>query len=77
MIKEMRQVRLLFASLHAGAAQIMQRTLLPDALPHVPGIRFSANYLSAGTGAGVRIDGRTSELDWLAELHARSRRGTR
>ena len=37
--------------------EIMQRTLLPDALPHVPGLRFSAKYLPAGSG--VRIGG-----DW-------------
>jgi serine phosphatase RsbU (regulator of sigma subunit)/anti-sigma regulatory factor (Ser/Thr protein kinase) len=36
---------------------IMQRTLLPEALPEVPGIRFSAKYLPAGTG--VKIGG-----DW-------------
>jgi serine phosphatase RsbU (regulator of sigma subunit)/anti-sigma regulatory factor (Ser/Thr protein kinase) len=40
-----------------AATQIMQRTLLPDALPHVPGLRFSAKYLPAGTG--VKIGG-----DW-------------
>src|SRR5206468_733834 len=37
--------------------EIMQRTLLPDALPQVPGVRFSAKYLPAGSG--VRIGG-----DW-------------
>jgi serine phosphatase RsbU (regulator of sigma subunit)/anti-sigma regulatory factor (Ser/Thr protein kinase) len=36
---------------------IMQRTLLPDALPEIPGIRFSAKYLPAGSG--VKIGG-----DW-------------
>ena len=36
---------------------IMQRTLLPDALPCVPGMRFSAKYLPAGSG--VKIGG-----DW-------------
>jgi anti-sigma regulatory factor (Ser/Thr protein kinase)/putative methionine-R-sulfoxide reductase with GAF domain len=36
---------------------IMQRTLLPDALPEIPGMRFSAKYLPAGTG--VKIGG-----DW-------------
>jgi len=36
---------------------IMQRTLLPDALPEVPGIRLSAKYLPAGSG--VKIGG-----DW-------------
>ncbi len=40
-----------------AATQIMQRTLLPDALPHIPGLRFSAKYLPAGTG--VKIGG-----DW-------------
>jgi serine phosphatase RsbU (regulator of sigma subunit) len=36
---------------------IMQRTLLPMALPQIPGLRFSAKYLPAG--AGVKIGG-----DW-------------
>jgi anti-sigma regulatory factor (Ser/Thr protein kinase) len=35
----------------------MQRTLLPMALPQVPGLRFSAKYLPAGSG--VKIGG-----DW-------------
>jgi len=48
---------------HARAAEqravteIMQRSLLPDALPRMPGLRFSAKYLPAG--AGLRIGG-----DW-------------
>jgi serine phosphatase RsbU (regulator of sigma subunit)/anti-sigma regulatory factor (Ser/Thr protein kinase) len=33
-----------------AVTQIMQRTLLPDDLPVVPGLRFSAKYLPAGTG---------------------------
>jgi anti-sigma regulatory factor (Ser/Thr protein kinase) len=36
---------------------IMQRTLLPDALPQIPGMRFSAKYLPAGLG--IKIGG-----DW-------------
>jgi serine phosphatase RsbU (regulator of sigma subunit)/anti-sigma regulatory factor (Ser/Thr protein kinase) len=36
---------------------IMQRSLLPDALPEIPGLRFSAKYLPAGSG--VKIGG-----DW-------------
>jgi serine phosphatase RsbU (regulator of sigma subunit)/anti-sigma regulatory factor (Ser/Thr protein kinase) len=36
---------------------IMQRTLLPEALPDIPGLRLSAKYLPAGTG--VKIGG-----DW-------------
>jgi serine phosphatase RsbU (regulator of sigma subunit)/anti-sigma regulatory factor (Ser/Thr protein kinase) len=36
---------------------IVQRTLLPDALPDIPGMRFSAKYLPAGSG--VKIGG-----DW-------------
>jgi serine phosphatase RsbU (regulator of sigma subunit)/anti-sigma regulatory factor (Ser/Thr protein kinase) len=36
---------------------IMQRALLPEALPDIPGLRFSAKYLPAGTG--VKIGG-----DW-------------
>jgi serine phosphatase RsbU (regulator of sigma subunit)/anti-sigma regulatory factor (Ser/Thr protein kinase) len=40
-----------------AVTQIMQRTLLPDALPNVPGLRFSAKYLPAGSS--VRLGG-----DW-------------
>ncbi len=40
-----------------AVTQIMQRTLLPDALPQIPGMRFSAKYLPAGSG--VKIGG-----DW-------------
>jgi serine phosphatase RsbU (regulator of sigma subunit)/anti-sigma regulatory factor (Ser/Thr protein kinase) len=40
-----------------SVTQIMQRTLLPEALPQVPGLRFSAKYLPAGSG--VKIGG-----DW-------------
>jgi serine phosphatase RsbU (regulator of sigma subunit)/anti-sigma regulatory factor (Ser/Thr protein kinase) len=36
---------------------IMQRSLLPDALPQIPGMRFSAKYLPAGSG--IKIGG-----DW-------------
>ncbi|MGH2904458.1 MAG: ATP-binding SpoIIE family protein phosphatase [Solirubrobacteraceae bacterium] len=36
---------------------IMQRTLLPDALPQIPGMRFSSKYLPAGSG--IKIGG-----DW-------------
>jgi anti-sigma regulatory factor (Ser/Thr protein kinase)/putative methionine-R-sulfoxide reductase with GAF domain len=40
-----------------AVTRIMQRTLLPEALPQVPGLRFSAKYLPAGSG--VKIGG-----DW-------------
>jgi anti-sigma regulatory factor (Ser/Thr protein kinase)/putative methionine-R-sulfoxide reductase with GAF domain len=40
-----------------AVTEIMQRTLLPDALPDIAGLRFSAKYMPAGTG--VRIGG-----DW-------------
>jgi serine phosphatase RsbU (regulator of sigma subunit)/anti-sigma regulatory factor (Ser/Thr protein kinase) len=40
-----------------AVTQIMQRTMLPDALPEVPGLRFSAKYLPAGSG--IRMGG-----DW-------------
>jgi serine phosphatase RsbU (regulator of sigma subunit)/anti-sigma regulatory factor (Ser/Thr protein kinase) len=40
-----------------SVTEIMQRALLPDALPSVPGLRFSAKYLPGGTG--VKIGG-----DW-------------
>ena len=44
---------------------IMQRSLLPDALPQIPGMRFSAKYLPAGSG--VKIGG-----DWydVFQLHS-------
>jgi serine phosphatase RsbU (regulator of sigma subunit) len=43
---------------------IMQRSLLPDALPQIPGMRFSAKYLPAGSG--IKIGG-----DWydVFQLH--------
>ncbi|HST33211.1 MAG TPA: SpoIIE family protein phosphatase [Solirubrobacteraceae bacterium] len=44
-----------------AVTEIMQRTLLPYALPEVPGVRFSAKYLPAG--AGVKIGG-----DWYDVL---------
>jgi anti-sigma regulatory factor (Ser/Thr protein kinase)/putative methionine-R-sulfoxide reductase with GAF domain len=40
-----------------AVTSIMQRTLLPDALPEIPGMRFSAKYLPAGSG--IKIGG-----DW-------------
>jgi anti-sigma regulatory factor (Ser/Thr protein kinase)/putative methionine-R-sulfoxide reductase with GAF domain len=40
-----------------AATAIIQRTLLPDALPEIPGLRLSAKYLPAGSG--VKIGG-----DW-------------
>jgi serine phosphatase RsbU (regulator of sigma subunit)/anti-sigma regulatory factor (Ser/Thr protein kinase) len=39
-----------------AATEIVQRTLLPDALPQVPGIRFSAKYLPAASGVKVGGD---------------------
>jgi serine phosphatase RsbU (regulator of sigma subunit)/anti-sigma regulatory factor (Ser/Thr protein kinase) len=41
--------------------ELMQRTLLPEALPELPGLRFSAKYLPAGTG--IKIGG-----DWYDVL---------
>lgn len=40
-----------------SVTEIMQRSLLPDALPQIPGMRFSAKYLPAGSG--IKIGG-----DW-------------
>ncbi len=40
-----------------AVTEIMQRSLLPDALPQIPGMRFSAKYLPAGSG--IKIGG-----DW-------------
>jgi serine phosphatase RsbU (regulator of sigma subunit)/anti-sigma regulatory factor (Ser/Thr protein kinase) len=39
-----------------AVTEIMQRTLLPDALPQVPGVRFSAKYLPAGSGISIGGD---------------------
>jgi anti-sigma regulatory factor (Ser/Thr protein kinase)/putative methionine-R-sulfoxide reductase with GAF domain len=39
-----------------AVTEVMQRTLLPDALPQIPGIRFSAKYLPAGSGVKVGGD---------------------
>ncbi len=41
---------------HRAVTEIMQRTLLPDALPQIPGMRFSAKYLPAGSGIKVGGD---------------------
>ncbi len=39
-----------------AVTETMQRTLLPDALPQLPGLRFSAKYLPAGSGLGIGGD---------------------
>jgi serine phosphatase RsbU (regulator of sigma subunit)/anti-sigma regulatory factor (Ser/Thr protein kinase) len=39
-----------------AVTEIMQRTLLPDALPQIPGMCFSAKYLPAGSGIKVGGD---------------------
>ncbi|MCW3019862.1 MAG: hypothetical protein JWN10_2170 [Solirubrobacterales bacterium] len=39
-----------------AVTEIMQRTLLPDALPQLPGLRFSAKYLPGGSGLKVGGD---------------------
>ena len=39
-----------------AVTEIMQRTLLPDALPEIPGMCFSAKYLPAGSGIKVGGD---------------------
>lgn len=39
-----------------AVTEIMQRTLLPDALPQLPGMRFSAKYLPGGSGLKVGGD---------------------
>ena len=43
-----------------AVTEIMQRTLLPDALPQLPGLRFSAKYLPGGSGLKVGGDCTTS-----------------
>jgi serine phosphatase RsbU (regulator of sigma subunit)/anti-sigma regulatory factor (Ser/Thr protein kinase) len=49
---------------HRSVTAMMQRSLLPDALPQIPGMRFSAKYLPAGSG--IKIGG-----DWydVFQLH--------
>jgi serine phosphatase RsbU (regulator of sigma subunit)/anti-sigma regulatory factor (Ser/Thr protein kinase) len=44
---------------------IMQRSLLPDELPEIPGIRFSAKYLPAGSG--IKIGGDWYDIFQLAD----------
>jgi serine phosphatase RsbU (regulator of sigma subunit)/anti-sigma regulatory factor (Ser/Thr protein kinase) len=39
-----------------AVTEIMQRSLLPDALPEIPGVRLSAKYLPAGSGVKVGGD---------------------
>lgn len=39
-----------------AVTEMMQRTLLPEALPQLPGIRLSAKYLPAGSGIKVGGD---------------------
>ena len=39
-----------------SVTEIMQRALLPDELPTLPGVRFSAKYLPGGTGVGIGGD---------------------
>ncbi|HEY7891293.1 MAG TPA: SpoIIE family protein phosphatase [Solirubrobacteraceae bacterium] len=46
---------------------IMQRALLPDALPEIPGIRFSAKYLPAGSG--IKIGGDWYDVFQLTNGH--------
>ena len=49
---------------HRSVTAMMQRSLLPDVLPQIPGLRFSAKYLPAGSG--IKIGG-----DWyhVFQLH--------
>lgn len=46
-----------------SVTEIMQRILLPDALPQIPGMHFSAKYLPAGSG--VKVGG-----DWYDVFHS-------
>jgi len=39
-----------------SVTEVMQRTLLPDEFPRVPGLRLSAKYLAAGSGIKVGGD---------------------
>lgn len=48
-----------------AVTEIMQRTLLPDALPQIPGMRFSAKYLPAGSG--IKIGGDWYDVFQLAD----------
>ncbi len=55
------------AAMERAVTAIMQRILLPDALPEIPGMRLSAKYLPAG--AGTRIGG-----DWYDVVPLANRR---
>ncbi len=55
------------AAVERAFTAIMQRILLPDALPEIPGMRLSAKYLPAG--AGIRIGG-----DWYDVFQLANRR---
>lgn len=48
-----------------AVTEIMQRTLLPAALPQIPGLSFSAKYLPAGTG--VKVGGDWYDVFQLAD----------
>src|SRR5436305_1798094 len=48
-----------------AVTEIMQRSLLPEALPEIPGMRFSAKYLPAGSG--VKIGGDWYDIFQLAD----------
>jgi serine phosphatase RsbU (regulator of sigma subunit)/anti-sigma regulatory factor (Ser/Thr protein kinase) len=50
-----------------AVTELMQRTLLPDALPQVPGLAFSAKYLPAGTG--IKVGGDWYDVFVLANGH--------
>jgi serine phosphatase RsbU (regulator of sigma subunit)/anti-sigma regulatory factor (Ser/Thr protein kinase) len=50
-----------------STTEMMQRTLLPDALPEIPGFRFSAKYLPGGHG--IKVGG-----DWYDVFHLTSGR---
>lgn len=39
-----------------AVTELMQRTLLPEALPEIPGLRLSAKYLPAASGIGIGGD---------------------
>ena len=44
------------AARERGVAETLQKSLLPEALPHLPGVRLAARYVPGGTGTEVGGD---------------------
>ena len=46
----------MMATRERGVAETLQQALLPEALPHLPGVRLAARYVPGGTGTQVGGD---------------------